>query len=82
MAGAPGLIAFSDDGLTVPNPDYKSKEAYALEPDEKLVTVWHSNAKRLEEARLAAPYDLTLRSWEVTDPMLIGDSSVDIAKRL
>jgi len=41
--------------LTVVNPDYGRKAADAIRPEDKTLTVYHSNAKRLEVAGKAAP---------------------------
>lgn len=46
--------------FTVPNPDYGSARADAVTPTEVSVTVFHSNARRLEAAGLAAPYNLEM----------------------
>ncbi len=68
--------------LTVVNPDYQSKEPDAIRPEERTLTVFHRNAKRLEDAGLAAPYDVVLRPWTVTDQRVAGPATIDIARRL
>ena len=63
--------------LKVPNFDYGSKAPGALRPDSKYIEVHHSNARRLEEAGLAAPYNLQTNPWTVVDPAMAGPASVD-----
>jgi len=63
--------------LTVPNPDYGSKMPGAVAPASKTVVVYHSNAKRLEDAQLAAPYDLQSNPWPVTDAKLLAPTEVE-----
>lgn len=63
--------------LTVPNPDYGSKAAGAIAPTSKTIVVYHRNAKRLEDAGLAAPYDLRSRAWQVMDAKLRAPADVE-----
>ncbi len=42
----------------------------------------HFNAKRVEAAKLAAPYDAVSTPWTVTDPEIAGSSKVDASKKL
>lgn len=63
--------------LTVPNPDYGSKTAGAVAPMSKTIVVYHRNAKRLEDAGLAAPYDVRSRAWQVTDAKLRAPAEVE-----
>lgn len=51
--------------ITVPNPDFGSKDPAAVATAEKKIVVYHKHAKRLEDAKLAAPYDLRTRPWQV-----------------
>jgi hypothetical protein len=51
--------------ITVPNPDFRSKAAGAVAPDQNKIVVFHKHAKRLEDAQLVAPYDLRTRPWQV-----------------
>lgn len=53
--------------LTLPNPDYKSTQKNAVRPKDAKLTVYHTNAQRLEKANLAAPYTVEFRKWKVTD---------------
>jgi hypothetical protein len=68
--------------FTVPNPDYNSTAPGAVAPNSREVTVYHSNAKRVEDARLAAPYDLRVGPWVVVYPDVIGTSTIDTTKQL
>jgi hypothetical protein len=44
--------------------------------------VYHTNAQRLEQAGLAAPYDLKSKDWRVTDARIIAPADVDPARKL
>lgn len=68
--------------LTVVNPDYQSKAKDAIHPTERTITVYHSNAKRLEDAGLAAPYDVVVRPWAVVDATLLRDAVIDTSRKL
>ena len=63
--------------ITVPNPDYGSKISGAVAPTSKTIVVYHSNAKRLEDAGLAAPYDLRSKPWQVIDAKLRVPAEVE-----
>jgi hypothetical protein len=63
--------------LTVPNPDYGIKAPDAIAATSKTIIVYHSNAKRLEDARLAAPYDLRSNPWQVTDAKLVAPTEAE-----
>jgi hypothetical protein len=56
--------------LTVPNPDFGSKAPGAVSPSSKSIVVYHRNAKRLEDAGRAAPYDVRSKRWAVGDAAL------------
>ena len=62
--------------LTVPNPDFGSKAPGAVAPGAKNVVVYHRNAKRLEDAGRAAPYDVHSRKWSVGDAALRSTAEV------
>ena len=68
--------------LTVVNPDFGSKAADAVRPQDKTLTVYHSNAKRLEDAGKAAPYQVVLKPWTVADARLTAPANIDIKRRL
>ena len=63
--------------FTVANPDYGSKAQTAVEPALNKITVYHTNAKRLEDAALAAPYDVESRPRQVADARLMGAAEVE-----
>jgi hypothetical protein len=64
--------------MTVPNPDYGN--AQGLAPNKRKVRVCHSNAKRVEVAGLATPYDVMSTHWQVTLERIMGPAVVDSAK--
>jgi len=68
--------------LTVPNPDAGSKKPDAVAPKQASIKVYHSNAHRVENAGLAAPYNLETESWDVKDAKVIGPAVVDPKKDL
>jgi len=68
--------------LTLPNPDFHSTAADAVRPQDESLTVYHSNAQRLEQAHLAAPYTLASRGWSVTDARLTSPAQVDPRRTL
>jgi hypothetical protein len=53
--------------LTMPNPDFGSKARNAVRPMDQQLTVYHANAKRLEDAKLAAPFNVKSAAWSVVD---------------
>ena len=69
-----------DEYLTMPNPDFGRSAPGSVRPDLRTFRVYHKNAKRLEEAQLAAPFDLQVGLWSVTDPEIVGPARVP-AKR-
>ena len=70
--------------ITVPNPDFgnPSKLLAPVAPDKETVRVYHSNAIRVEEAKLASPYDAVSIPWTVTDAEITGPGTVDASKNL
>jgi hypothetical protein len=68
--------------LTVVNPDFGSKAAYAIRPEDQKLTVYHSNAKRLEDAGKAAPFLVVLKPWYADDARLTASATVDAGRRL
>lgn len=68
--------------LTVVNPDFGSQDPTAIRPQDRTLTVYHSNAKRLEDAGMAAPYQVVLRPWRITDARLLATAPVDPKRRL
>ena len=53
--------------FTVPNPDYKKTGSDVIAPKQEKVRVYHSNAKRVEDANLAKPFKLESKLWRVTN---------------
>ncbi len=70
-----------DRQITVPNPDYQSKDKKAVAPQSKSVTIHNTNTRRLEEAGLAAPYYLESETWYV-ESVLSPPGTVDLAKNI
>lgn len=68
--------------LTMPNPDFGSKAPGAVRPDLKKIVVYHSNARRLEKAGMAAPYNLESKPWSVTNTAVTGSATIDPNKTL
>jgi len=68
--------------LTLPNPDYHSEDKDAIRSDLERFRVYHSNAKRMEDRGLAAPYDLEVGPWQVTDSGITASEMIDPTKRL
>jgi hypothetical protein len=62
--------------LTLPNPDYQSKAPGAVLPNNRSIEVHHSNARRLEQANLAAPYNVASNRWRVSDTSISGPATV------
>jgi hypothetical protein len=62
--------------ITVPNPDYRSSAREAVTPRAESVTVYHRNAKRVEDAGLAAPYEVRSTPWIVTDASVIAPADL------
>lgn len=71
-----------DEHLTLPNPDYQSRDKDAIRPDLESFRVYHTNAKRMEDRGLAAAYDLEVGPWQVTDSRITAAEKIDPAKRL
>jgi hypothetical protein len=68
--------------FTVPNPDFGRAQPDSVQPHDRTLTVYHSNARRLEAANLAAPYDVSSLPWVVTDTALRAPAEVDASRRL
>ena len=81
----PSIDAWRGDAPVVlfANPTAQSgKAADAIRPQDKTLTVYHSNAKRLEDAGKAAPYQVVLKPWTVADARLTAPANMDIKRRL
>jgi hypothetical protein len=68
--------------LTMPNPDYESKDPKAVRPKDKTLLVYHSNAKRLENAGMAAPFKVRINPWRVNDARITQPAKINMNKRL
>jgi hypothetical protein len=68
--------------LTVPNPDFGSQSPSAVSPKSKTVVVYHKNAKRIEDAGLAAPFAFKTKPWQITEASLVSPSDVDPGRSL
>lgn len=68
--------------ITVPNPDYGSELENAIAPDAPTIRAFHTNARRMEQANLAAPYTLRSEVWDVTDPAIRGEGTIDTSKSI
>jgi hypothetical protein len=70
--------------LTMPNPDFRNpfKVATPVQPTKEKVRVYHSNAKRIEAAGLAAAYNAESTTWTVTDAKTVEPAVVDAGRSL
>ena len=66
--------------LTFPNPDYGDLSGVA--PNKEKIRAYHSNAKRVENAKLAAPYPVKSTPWRVTMTEIVGAAEVDASRTL
>lgn len=51
--------------ITVPNPDHNSSSPNAVCPERDRMVIYHTNARRMEQAGLAAPFSLESAAWEL-----------------
>lgn len=65
-----------NEHFTVPNPDFGSTQPNAVQPGDQSIKVYHRNAQRLEQANLAAPYDIEMNEWAVDDIRIIRNAQV------
>lgn len=68
--------------LTMPNPDFGRRSADAVRPEDRTLRVYHSNARRLVRARLAAPFNIRSKGWVVAAPNITGPAEVDPSRTL
>ena len=70
--------------LVVPNPDFRNPFGVPtpVAPTEETVRVYHSNARRVEDKGLAAPYDAESYAWTVADPRISGPAVVDAGRAI
>ncbi len=79
MAKALDVYDFNyDEYLTIFNPDYQSTNDDAIRPDLAQIRVQHSNAKRMEDSGLAAPFSLQVGPWSVTDTELLAEHVITL----
>jgi hypothetical protein len=65
--------------ITVPNPDHNSTSPDAVCPGRDRIVVFHTNARRMEQAGLAAPYPLESNLWNLmSDRSLSGPGRVTL----
>jgi hypothetical protein len=62
--------------IEVPNPDYQSKLQGAVAPDQSKVTIYHSNAIRVEQAGLAAPFHDESSPWDESNLSVVGPATL------
>jgi len=55
----------------------EDKRPETVRPDLKEIVAYHSNGKRVKNAKLAAPHDLESKPWTVTDAAVTGLATVD-----
>lgn len=73
-----------DKHLSMPNPDYgnPNKVQNPVAPKSQTITVYHSNAIRLEKAGRAWAYDNESDPWQVSDIGISGPATIDPTKKL
>jgi hypothetical protein len=49
----------------------------AIAPSSKTIVVYHGNAKRLEDAKFAAPYNLRSKPWYINNAKLLASAIVE-----
>jgi hypothetical protein len=67
-----------DKHITVPNPDFGSKDKDAVRPGDEKITVYHRNAVRVEKAGLANPFHNESKPWDETGTPVVADDFVPI----
>jgi hypothetical protein len=60
----------------VPNPDYGSKDKTAVAPGEKEVTIYHTNAIRVERAGLAKAFHDESEPWEERSDLTVVSPAI------
>jgi len=63
--------------IKVPKPDFGKDIKGTIAPSLKTIIVYHSNAKRLEDAKLAAPYNLRSKPWYINNAKLMASAIVE-----
>lgn len=67
-----------DKHIEVPNPDFGSTTPGSVAPTKKKITVYHSNAIRVEQANLAQSFNNESEPWDVYDVAITGPATVNI----
>lgn len=65
-------------GFPVPNPDFKSTLPDAVAPDKEVITVYHKNAGRIENAGLANQYKVRSSEWDVVNSAILAPKTIDV----
>ncbi len=69
--------------FTPGNPDFgKHHLKWAVRPQDKRLTVYHRNAKRLEDAKLACPYKIKSYRWRVSGYGIADPAEIDPSRNL
>ena len=63
--------------LTLPNPDYGESFEGAVHPEIEKLIVYHVHTNRLISAKLASPYKIKISKWQIIDPKIIGNTTID-----
>jgi hypothetical protein len=73
-----GYVWRPDRDMTVPNPDFGLSGSNAVSPGEKEVTIYNTNAVRVENAGMANPFLFESDSWDETDVAVVGPATVRV----
>lgn len=68
--------------LTLPNPDHQSTDKDAIRPDLETIRVYHTNAKRMVDKGLAAPFKVKVGPWPVSTAQVVAGADIDPNKVL
>jgi hypothetical protein len=69
--------------FTPPNPDFGRHDLKrAVRPHDRSFRVYHKNAKRLEDAKLACPYKIKSYPWNLNAPNITRPVEIDPTKKL
>ena len=55
---------------------------FSVGADERSVKVYHTNAKRVESAKLAQPFYAESAHWQITNEKIVGPAKVDSSRTL
>lgn len=68
--------------LTLPNPDFNKIFKGAVSPGKEYITVYHKHTNSLISAKLAAPFKVKTNKWQIIDPNIISNASIDPNKSI